>query len=184
VTKDTILLVEDDENDAFFLKRAIRKAGIQHQVQVAQDGQAAIDYLEGKGKFGQRNDYPLPALILLDLKLPLVMGLEVLRWIRQTSGLGAIVIVLSSSAEQTDVEAAYRLGANAYLVKPSEAGKLEGMANALKDFWLLQNTPPSSKPTRRVPWLGSLRRELSNYERSPLTGSQCQAPETDCHFDL
>ena len=87
---------------------------------------------------------PLPCLILLDLKLPLVMGLEVLRWIRQQSHLASIVIILSSSQEEADIAEAYGLGANAYLVKPTQSSKLGDMVRAISDFWLKQNTPPPS----------------------------------------
>src|SRR5579864_1791287 len=100
MTTETILLVEDDENDAFFLKRAIHKIGMVNPVLCARDGQEAINYLRGEGKFGQRGDFPLPGLILLDLKLPLVMGLDVLKWIRQNPELSPIVVILSSSADE------------------------------------------------------------------------------------
>ena len=136
-----ILLVEDDENDVFFFQRAMSKAGMTNPVQVAGDGQEAIDYLRGAGKFADRSKFPLPELILLDLKLPFVMGLDVLRWIREQSELVPIVIILSSSREEDDIAAAYKLGANAYLVKPVEVNKLGEMAKAINDFWLAQNTP-------------------------------------------
>ena len=82
----TILQVEDDPNDVFFLQHAMKKAGVANPVQVATDGQQAIDYLRGVGKFADRKKFPLPCLILLDLKLPHVMGLDVLKWIRQQPG--------------------------------------------------------------------------------------------------
>jgi CheY-like chemotaxis protein len=151
MTTDTILLVEDDENDAFFLKRAMHKIGMANPVRNARDGQEAINYLQGAGKFGQRADFPLPGLILLDLKLPLVMGLDVLKWIRQNSDSSPIVIILSSSAAETDVASAYRLGANAYLVKPSASGDLERMVRSINDFWLLQNLPPPNRKVQSAP---------------------------------
>jgi len=137
----TILLVEDDENDVFFFQRALTRAGVNNPLQVAHHGQEAIDYLQGGGKFTERAEFPLPGLILLDLKLPFVMGLDVLKWIRQESGLSPIVLILSSSREDEDVAAAYRLGANAYLVKPADVSELEGIARAINDFWLTRNTP-------------------------------------------
>src|SRR5512133_545659 len=142
-----ILLVEDEENDVFFFKRAVTKAGITNPVQVARDGQEAIDYLYGADKFANRAEFPLPGLVLLDLKLPFVMGLDVLKWIRQGSDLAPIVVILSSSREAADIAAAYRLGANAYLVKPAQASELGDMVKAVNDFWLKQNTPP---PTPRM----------------------------------
>jgi two-component system response regulator len=132
-------------NDVFFLQHAMRKLGLANPIQVATDGQQAIDYLNGAGKFVDRETFPLPCLVLLDLKLPYVMGLDVLKWIRQQPGPPLVVIVLTASAEQADIAAAYRLGANAFLTKPSESGRLEDMVKAIKDFWLTQNTwPPES----------------------------------------
>jgi CheY-like chemotaxis protein len=136
----TILQVEDDPNDVFFLQKAMSKAGVTNPIQVAKDGQQAIDYLQGAGEFADREKFPFPCLVLLDLKLPYVMGLDVLRWIRQRSGLELVVVLLTASGEAADIADAYRLGANAFLVKPSEASKLVEMAGAIKDFWLTHNT--------------------------------------------
>ena len=147
----TILQVEDDENDVFFFQRAMKKAGADNPIQVATDGRQAIDYLQGTGKFSDRELFPLPSLVLLDLKLPHVMGLEVLRWIRQQPGPAIPVVILSASGEWADISAAYQLGANAVLMKPSEAGKLDEMVRSIKDFWLTQNTlPPFSDQERSV----------------------------------
>ena len=142
MTTKTLLLVEDDDNDVFFFKMAMTKAGARFPLQVATDGQQAIDYLAGTGKFGNREAFPLPGLVLLDLKLPFVMGLDVLKWIRQQPGLAPIVVILSSSEEENDVAAAYQLGANAYLVKPAESSKLVDLVRSLSSFWLVQNTGP------------------------------------------
>jgi len=140
-----ILQVEDDPNDVFFLQHAMTKAGVTNPVQVATDGQQAIDYLQGAGKFADRERFPLPCLILLDLKLPHVMGLEVLKWIRQQSGLPLAVVMLTASGEDADIATAYRLGANGFLVKPSEVSKLVDMAKAINAFWLTHNAlPPES----------------------------------------
>src|SRR5689334_6700769 len=138
----TILLVEDDKNDVFFMQQAMKTAGVLNPIRIASDGQQAIDYFKGAGKFANREEFPLPGLVLLDLKLPYVMGLDVLKWIRQQSEVAVIVVILSSSEEQDDIATAYRLGANGYLVKPSEAGRLLNMVKSIKDFWLTQNTPP------------------------------------------
>src|SRR5579859_7677928 len=151
MTNNTILLVEDDDNDVFFFQHALNKAGTTTALQVARDGQEAIDYLRGAGKFAERAKFPQPGLILLDLKLPFVMGLDVLKWIRQQSDLSPIVLILSSSRQEEDVAAAYRLGANAYLVKPADMGRLEVMVRAINDFWLMQNTPPSRSRAARDP---------------------------------
>jgi CheY-like chemotaxis protein len=141
-----ILQVEDDPNDVFFLQHAMTKAGVPNPIQVASDGQQAIDYLKGAGKFADRDKFPLPCLVLLDLKLPHVMGLEVLRWIREQSGMTLIVVLLSASGDDADIASAYRLGANAFLVKPTQANKLVEMATAIKDFWLTHNTMPKEAP--------------------------------------
>lgn len=140
-----ILQVEDDPNDVFLFKRAMEKVGVTHRIQVATDGQQAIDYLSGSGKFADRKEFPLPCLVLLDLKLPHVMGLDVLKWIRKQRKAPWVVVVLSASGQATDLAAAYNLGANGYLVKPSQSIKLEEMVRAIKSFWLTQNSfPPES----------------------------------------
>jgi CheY-like chemotaxis protein len=138
----TILLVEDDANDVYFMKRAARKAGILDSLHVAQDGQEAMDYLEGLGEYANRERFPLPCLVLLDLKLPRVMGFEVLKWMRQQPALrSTIVIVLTSSDLRADVDLAYRLGANSYLVKPSTPDKLKETIARIKHYWLELNRP-------------------------------------------
>lgn len=139
-----ILQVEDDPNDVFLLQHAMTRAGVQNPIQVATNGQEAIDYLKGSGKFAARENFPVPCLVLLDLKLPYVMGLNVLQWIRQQPGKPLVVIMLTASGEDADIAAAYRLGANAFLTKPSESSKLVEMAKAIKDFWLIQNTLPQA----------------------------------------
>jgi DNA-binding response OmpR family regulator len=174
----TILLVEDDENDAFFVQRAFDKTGVVNPVQVVRDGQEAINYLQGVGKFAQRDNFPLPGIILLDLKLPYVMGLDVLKWIRKQSGLSSVVVILTSSAEEKDIATAYRLGANAYLVKPAEMTRLEGMVKSINDFWLLHNTPPPISSMDREPNVqASLpTRGFKEYERPGLRVSPLPSP--------
>jgi len=144
-----ILQVEDDPNDVFLLHHALKKAGAENPVQVVTDGEQAIDYLRGAGKFADREQFPLPSLVLLDLNLPGLPGLEVLRWIRQASGIPLVVLVLSTSGEDADIAAAYRLGANGFLVKPAHAHKLVDLARAIKDFWLIHNALP--KESSRAP---------------------------------
>jgi two-component system response regulator len=146
----TILQVDDDPNDVFLFRHAMKKMGIENPIQVASDGQQAIDYLQGVGRFADRVKFPLPSLVLMDLKLPYVMGLDVLRWIRQQPGMALVVIVLTASGEDADIATAYRLGANAFLTKPSEASKLEEMVKAIKDFWLTHNTLPRESCRERT----------------------------------
>ena len=138
-----ILYVEDRDEDVILLKYAFKRVNIQNPVQVANDGQKAIDYLAGKGKYADRSQYPIPSMVLLDLQLPHKMGLEVLEWIRQQPSLKAlIVIILSSSTHHGDVRRAYELGTNAFLVKPSGVDTLTDMCQSLKHFWLTHNQPP------------------------------------------
>jgi two-component system response regulator len=139
ITK-TILLVEDEEGDVLLFERALKKAGIANPLRVAKTGQEALDYLAGAGEYADRQRFPQPGLILLDLKLPYVMGLDVLKWIRQQPELRTIiVIVLTSSEHEADIQKAYELGANAYLVKPAVPTQLADMAQAIKHFWLMHN---------------------------------------------
>lgn len=182
----TILQVEDDENDVFFFQRALNKVGIAHPPQVVHDGQEAIDYLQGIGKFAERAKFPLPGLILLDLKLPFVMGLDVLKWIRQQPELTCIVIILSSSREEGDVAEAYRSGANAYLVKPVDVSELEVLVRAINDFWLMQNTPPPLCPAGRGLNISANPRAqgLSSYGRPTVTRSPARAPSKISRSDL
>src|SRR5918999_3334959 len=155
-----ILQVEDDPNDVFLLQHAMKRIGMTCPVQVASDGQEAIDYVQGAGKFADREKFPMPCLVLLDLKLPYVMGLEVLKCIRKQPGAALPVIMLTASGENADIAAAYRLGANAFLTKPSEASKLQEMMKAVQDFWLMHNALPadgfSNPPTEGVVTLGRL----------------------------
>ncbi|HRE83711.1 MAG TPA: response regulator [Opitutaceae bacterium] len=144
----TILLVEDNEDDAFFMKRALRDAGIENPVQLAEHGQQAIDYLSGEGKFSVREKFPMPMIVFLDLKLPFKSGHEVLQWIRnQNAHEKLIVIVLSSSNEPVDLDLAYRNGANSYVVKPATTAQLLELAKSFKLWWLMQNKPSLASPS-------------------------------------
>lgn len=139
----TILLVEDDENDVYFFKRAAKLSGMLNPLQVAEDGRQAIDYLKGSGLYADRIEFPMPSLVLLDLKLPHIMGLDVLKWIRAQPELQTvIVIVFTSSKLAPDIDAAYRLGANSYVVKPGSPAKLQEMLVVIKQYWLDLNEPP------------------------------------------
>jgi CheY-like chemotaxis protein len=148
----TILLAEDEENDVFFVKQAFEEVGILNPLQVVQDGKEAMDYLNGNGGYADRERFPLPCLMLLDLKLPRVMGLEVLKWMRGQPELRSlIVIILTSSRLEPDIEMAYQLGANAYLVKPSSPRELREIAAGIKQFWLELNHGPAVCRRSREP---------------------------------
>ena len=128
-----ILLVEDDSNDTLLLQRAFRRAGLTHTLRVVTDGDEAVCYLKGDDKFSNREAFPVPSLMLLDLKLPRRSGLEVLAWLRKEAapGLRSLpVIVLTSSRLSEDVDQAYSLGANSYMAKPS--GNYEGLVEMVK----------------------------------------------------
>lgn len=132
-----ILYVEDDENDVFLMQHAFQKAGIDNPLEIVPDGQAAIDYLEGKNGFEDRQRFPLPRLVLLDLKLPHRSGLDVLKWIRSSPAFCTMpVIMLTSSNQDSDIHRAYILGVNSYLVKPGKPTELLAMVNTIRDFWL------------------------------------------------
>lgn len=140
-----ILLVEDDENDVFFFRRAMQSAGINHPVEVARDGQEAIDYCSGAGNFADRSRYRAPGLIILDLKLPCVSGFEVLEWLRQNPAtLQTIVVVFTSSTAEGDVSRAYTAGANSYLVKQATPEGLVELLKLIKAYWLGANVPAPS----------------------------------------
>ncbi len=129
----TVLVAEDDSDDAFFLKRAFFKAGIDAPVHLVRDGQEVIDYLSGVPPYDDREAYPLPGLLLLDLKMPRVTGFEVLQWLQEHPSLRRIpVVVLSGSGRPVDVERAYSLGANYYAIKPQDVDQLLGLATRLK----------------------------------------------------
>jgi CheY-like chemotaxis protein len=135
-----VLYAEDDENDAYFLQRAFRLAGISHSLVVVPDGQEVIDYCSGGGRYARLDAEELPCLILLDLNMPKKSGLEVLQWIRQSSSFRTLpVLILTSSLQHDDIERAYLSGANAYLVKPSQPEELTVLAQAINNFWFGQN---------------------------------------------
>jgi CheY-like chemotaxis protein len=139
-TNRALLLVEDNEDDVFLMKRALKSARIVNPLLVVEDGQEALDYLGGAGKFADRDQYPLPAVVFLDLKLPFISGHEVLAWIRRQKQLeSTVVIVLTSSNEASDLSRCYALGANSYLVKPPTPEQLDDLAKAFKWYWLEYN---------------------------------------------
>jgi CheY-like chemotaxis protein len=131
----TLLLVEDNEDDAFLTTRAIKEAGITHHIQHCHDGQSVITYLQ-ETLAGQ---HPFPDLVLLDLKIPRLSGLKTLEWIRSQNAFRSLVVVaLTSSNEPRDVATAYRLHINAYLVKPSSLREMVDLASSIRGFWLDQ----------------------------------------------
>jgi len=140
-----ILLAEDEEDYVLLLRRALSEAGVQNPLQVVSTGVEAIAYLKGEGKFANRAEYPLPDLMLLDIKLPGYSGLEVLGWMRSQPGLASLrVLMLTSSEQLKDVNDAYRLGANSFLLKPYDFTDLVQLAKVIQEYWLYISKTPES----------------------------------------
>ena len=143
LTDFVMLLVEDDPNDILLIQRAFAKACLVNPLKIVRDGEEAFNYLSGNGEFSDRGRFPLPSLILLDLKLPRKSGLEILQWLREQPGLKSIpVIVLTSSKESSDVSRAYDLGANSYLVKPVGFEGLLELVKSIGMYWMILNKTP------------------------------------------
>jgi CheY-like chemotaxis protein len=139
-----VLLVEDDQNDILFLKRAFKKAGLTHGLQAVRDGREALHYLSGIGGYADRGRYPMPSHVLLDLKLPEKSGFEVLEWIRSDPGLKDLpVSVLTSSCEGADIHKAKQLRADCYFVKPMSFNGLLEVVGSL-DEWIRTGRIPAS----------------------------------------
>lgn len=139
----TILIVEDLKADARLIERSLRKARIVNPCHLFGDGQQAIDYLSGTGQYADRGKFVLPLIILLDIKMPKRDGFDVLFWIRQQKLLKRIpVVMLTSSNRPADIERAYDLGANSYLVKPVSDDALIEMFRAFDAYWLCINEFP------------------------------------------
>ena len=144
-----ILLVEDDEADILLVRRAFRNARIANPLFEVRDGQAAIQYLSGEGEYADRTRYPIPFLILLDLRLPKLSGFEVIAWLREQPQLAnLIVVVLTASDHVPDVTKARDLGANSYLVKPGNFEELVEMVKRIRGRWLLVNRLPGDAASR------------------------------------
>lgn len=138
-----ILLVDDREDDILLVRRALTKANVTNPVFVVRDGEEALSYLDGTGKYFNRAEYPLPDIMLLDIKMPRMDGFEVLREVRHRREFKAMrIIVLTSSEDVFDVNKAYDLGANSFLVKPLEFENYTAMMRTLSSFWLHQSKNP------------------------------------------
>jgi CheY-like chemotaxis protein len=146
-----ILIVEDREDDILLMRKAFDKASLPNPITIVRDGEEALAYLSGEGKFASRDEYPLPALILLDLKLPRMDGFEVLTWIRKQDGIRALpVVVLTSSNQLRDVNRAYELGANSFFVKEFDFQSSVDLTRLLQRYWLNKALKPdTSRPDRK-----------------------------------
>jgi CheY-like chemotaxis protein len=145
--KASILVIEDDPNDLFFLKRAFSSLETDCAMQAVGDGAEAIDYLRGVDDYSDRQRFPIPTLILMDLKMPRVDGFEFLAWLRREPGLKMIpVVVFSSSNLPQDVKRAYELGANSFVVKLQDNAALPEMLRTLAAYWLEICETPATAP--------------------------------------
>lgn len=140
----TILLAEDNSDSVLLIQRAFRRANIPHPIQVVPDGESVILYLTGSDRYADRELYPFPSLLLLDLKIPIKSGHEVLEWLRQQPHLKRLpVVILTSSKEMSDINRAYDLGANSYLVKPVGFDNLLETIKTLHHYWNSSNQAPT-----------------------------------------
>jgi two-component system response regulator len=140
-----ILIVEDEEAHAELTKRAIRKAGNANRIDIVPDGEQALDYLFNRGEYSNKTEYPLPGLVLLDIKLPGIDGIEVLKLIKEDPHLKKTpVIMLTTSEREEDVSEAYMHYANSYLTKPVGYKEFEEKVRQIDFYWMLLNRPPTS----------------------------------------
>jgi CheY-like chemotaxis protein len=145
----TVLLVEDDINDIFLVKRAFKMARLETPLQVVTDGQQAVHYLSGEGKYADREVHPWPQLIVMDIKMPRMTGFEVLHWIKEDGPLRRIpVVIVSSSDRPEDINQAYELGANAYMVKPMDFRAVEHLFESITHYWGLACAKPEVASVR------------------------------------
>ena len=139
----TVLLVEDDLNDIFLVKRAFKLAQVRSPLQVVTDGLEATNYLKGEDKFADRQLYPLPKLIVMDIKMPRRSGFDVLEWAKHDPVLRRIpIVIVSSSEDPADINRAYELGANAYMVKPVDYRAVEHLFKSITQYWGLECAKP------------------------------------------
>ncbi len=142
MSQTTLLHIEDDPNDVLLFQHACQKACVSCNLHVVADGDEAVAYLSGTGKFSNRTQFPLPQAIVLDLKMPRLNGIEAMGWIRRDPNLKRMpVVVLSSSNHAVDIQRAYDAGANSYIVKPVDFNALVEIARSIVSYWLTLNVP-------------------------------------------
>jgi CheY-like chemotaxis protein len=134
--RNAILLADDSEDDELLFRRAVRISGLANPVIIVRDGEAAIAYLKGEGAYADREKHPLPTVLMLDLKMPRKNGFEVLQWVKQQPELkDLLVVVLTSSERQEELDRSYELGANSVLVKPCAVEDLQELAEGFPEHW-------------------------------------------------
>jgi CheY-like chemotaxis protein len=146
-----ILLAEDDPDDVLLMQIAAQKAGLPNPLFVVSDGQETVDYLGGKDLYSNRQSYPLPSLLLLDLKMPRLSGFDVLAWLQEHPEFNDLpIVVLSGSDLEKDIQKAKELGADDYRIKPAGTGSLVKMLHELYDCWLDGHLRPASEDCDRT----------------------------------
>jgi CheY-like chemotaxis protein len=131
------MVVDDNDGDILFFSRAFKQAGFKNRLITLSSGDETVKYLSGEGCYANREEFPMPKLALLDIKMPGIDGLEVLQWMRQNNSLDQIpVLMLTTSSYPEEVKRAYALGANAYLVKPMDLQEFANQVKAMGQFWL------------------------------------------------
>jgi CheY-like chemotaxis protein len=150
---DVILLAEDNEDHVMLIRRAFRQSGLVNPIHAVADGEQAIAYLKGEGRYSNRVEYPLPCLLLLDLKMPNKNGFEVLEWLRNQPAFAALrVVVLTTSGEMRDINRAYQMGANSFLTKPVDFRDFVQLTSAIKGYWIwLSRAPELERPEPASP---------------------------------
>jgi CheY-like chemotaxis protein len=149
-SQKTVLLADDSESDVMLMRFAFKKAELDTQLEVVHDGEEAIAYLKGDGAYSDRSQHPLPAVMLLDLNMPMRNGFEVLTWVRTQPALKRLsIIILTSSMRTEDVERAFDLGASSYLVKPASLDDLTAMMRCLRDWLHYNHFPPLNESVKR-----------------------------------
>lgn len=141
--RQTILMAEDDPDSVLLMKMASARSRLANPMQVVTNGEEAISYLSGTGSYQDRSRFPMPALLLLDLKMPRKDGFDVLSWLRSQPGIMCLtVIVITSSRDPKDIRRAYDLGANSYAVKPTGFDSLIDLLNRLEAWWVAVHQYP------------------------------------------
>lgn len=137
-----ILVAEDDENDRFLLQRAIARTGVQHEIHMVCNGEEAIQYLKATGEYADRTKYPFPNVLILDLKMPVRSGFDLLQWLHDHEQCADIpAIVFTSSALPEDIRRSYILAANSYFTKPSNLDDLIRVLKLIFDYWYEAHVP-------------------------------------------
>jgi len=139
-----LLMADDNEDDIILFGRAMRRAGVRAEAHFVADGEQALAYLRGEGRFSDRKQFPFPNLVVLDLKMPKMDGLEILAQIRRDARLTLLtVLFLTDSDDPTDINAAYDLNVNGYMRKTADGGLMEEMFRSIEDYWLKYHVCPT-----------------------------------------